>query len=96
MYRRFQPWYGGHLIFGLHYYSFDYIVSSILARTLPESGPSLAVTIGFVYLLLALKRVYRQGYWKTFGKTVVLFAAVGVAEMLMVGGSVMLALRMAH
>ena len=93
VYRKLQPWYGAHLIFGLHYYSFDYIVCGIAALVAPDAGPQFAVLIGFLYLWLALKRVYRHGFWRTSGRAVVLFGAVTLAELIVMAISLVIAIR---
>jgi hypothetical protein len=94
LYRRRQPYLGAHLIFGLHYYSFDYVLSGALAR-LPGSASSQAIMLGgFVYLLLSLRHLFGDGFWRTLGKTFLLFFAIGLAEALMVVASLLVALRL--
>lgn len=88
LYRKRQPWYGAHLIFALHFYSFEYVISALWNRLLPDANPSVIIAVGFVYLLLALRYLYRQGWGLTFAKTWVLFIAVSLAEMLIIGGCV--------
>jgi hypothetical protein len=93
VYRKFQPWYGGHLIFGLHFYAFDNLVMGVAARAAPDLGGPFAITAAFLYLWLALKRVYRQGFWRTTGKSFVLMGAVSFAELLVMGISLWTAIR---
>lgn len=87
-YRKLQPYYGAHLIFGLHYYSFEYLVNGLTARIAPDAGPPIAIPLGFVYLLLALRKLYGQKFGRTFAKSLLLFLAVALAEMLIVVASV--------
>ena len=94
LYRGRQPFLGAHLIFGLHYYSFDYVLSGAMARVPPEVASQIIVFLGFGYLFLALRRLFGDGFWKTLGKCFLLFTAIGIAEAVMVVGSLLLALRL--
>lgn len=94
LYRRRQPYLGAHLIFGLHYYSFDYVLSGAMARVPPDVASQIIVAGGFSYLFLALRRLFGDGFWKTLGKCFLLFTAIGIAEALMVVGSLLVALRL--
>ncbi len=78
-----KRYYVEHLIFSLHYYSFDFFCKSlfalvfILAAALGVKLPTLILNffypIAFIYLILALRRVYRQSWPMTALKSVVLF-----------------------
>ncbi len=78
-----RRYYVEHLIFSLHYYSFDFLCKSIFAVAFIVSGafgfklPSLALDlfypVAFIYLLFALRRVYLQSWVITGMKAVVLF-----------------------
>jgi hypothetical protein len=78
-----RRYYVEHLIFSLHYYSFDFfcktifavmfIVSGALGFKLPSLVLDLFYPVAFVYLLLALRRVYRQTWPITGMKAVVLY-----------------------
>lgn len=78
-----RRYYVEHLIFSLHYYSFDFFCKSIFAVAFIISGalglklPSLALDlfypVAFIYLLFALRRVYRQSWAITGMKAAVLF-----------------------
>ncbi|HLJ47985.1 MAG TPA: DUF3667 domain-containing protein [Bryobacteraceae bacterium] len=95
-YRKKQRFYGAHIILGMHFYSFEYIVSGALARAWPNAavGPVITVVIGFVYLWICLRRLYGEGWLRTFFKSLLLFFAVAFAEMVTVGGSVFAAATM--
>ncbi len=77
-----RRYYVEHLIFSLHYYSFDFfcksifavlfIVSAGLGFKLPTLVLDLFYPVAFIYLLLALRRVYRQNWSITGMKAVVL------------------------
>ncbi|HKO95752.1 MAG TPA: DUF3667 domain-containing protein [Pyrinomonadaceae bacterium] len=78
-----KRYYVEHLIFSLHYYSFDFFCKSVFAllfiisRTLGHQFPVIVLNlfypVAFVYLLFALRRVYRQGWPITTIKSLVLF-----------------------
>ncbi len=78
-----RRYYVEHLIFSLHYYSFDFfcksifavafIVSAALGFKLPTLALDLFYLVAFIYLLFALRRVYRQSWAITGMKSVVLF-----------------------
>ena len=84
LYFRLKQYYVEHLVFSLHYYSFDFfcksvfallfIVSAALGRKLPTQVLNLFYPIALVYLLFAVRRVYKQSWAKTLLKSVVLFA----------------------
>ena len=82
-YFRMRKYYVEHLVFSLYYYSFDFFCKSAFALLfvvvaaagwkLPEHVLTLFYPIAFTYLLLALKRVYKQKWPITVAKCVVLF-----------------------
>ena len=79
-----RRYYVEHLIFSFHYYSFDFLCKSLFAGLfllvgafggrLPVMVLNLFYIVAFLYLLLALRRVYRQSWPRTILKSVVLFA----------------------
>ncbi len=89
-YRKKQRYYGAHIILGMHFYSFEYLVNGALARALPETalGAPVSIGIGFLYLWLCLRRLYGEGWFVTVLKTCFVFIAVALGEMVTVGGSV--------
>ncbi len=78
-----RRYYVEHLIFSLHYYSFDFfcksvfallfIVSAAVGHRFPVMVLNLFYPVAFIYLVLALRRVYRQGWPITAIKSLVLF-----------------------
>jgi hypothetical protein len=78
-----RRYYVEHLIFSLHYYSFDFfcktifavafIVAGVLGLKLPSLVLDLFYPVAFIYLMFALHRVYRQSWAMTGMKAVVLF-----------------------
>jgi hypothetical protein len=82
-YFRMKKYYVEHLVFSLYYYSFDFfcksafalifIVTAAVGWKLPYQVLNLFYPIAFVYLLLALKRVYQQRWLITTVKAVPLF-----------------------
>jgi hypothetical protein len=83
LYLRARRYYVEHLIFSLHYYSFDFFCKSLFAvafivakglgYTLPVVVLNLFYPVALTYLILALRRVYRQGLPLTTVKAMVLF-----------------------
>jgi hypothetical protein len=94
VYRKQQAFYGAHVIFGLHFYSFEYVINSLTARIPAEATASLTTIAGGIYLFLALRRLFGQSVAKTVWRTFVLFTAVAVTETAMVVGSLLLVLRL--
>ncbi len=86
LYRRRQRYFGAHLIFGLHFYSFEYLLSGVMVKLWPDANAGITIGIGFVYLWFALKRIFQESWVKSFGKAYLLFMAVAIAEAVLVGG----------
>lgn len=84
LYIREKKYYVEHLIFSFHYYSFDFCCKSIFAilylaiaalgRKLPGMVLSFFYPIALIYLVFALRKVYRQKWPWTLLKSAVLFA----------------------
>jgi len=78
-----RRYYVEHLIFSFHYYSFDFLFKSLFAvlflavsafgAKLPGMALNFFYPIAFVYLVFALRRVYRQRWPITILKSFVLF-----------------------
>lgn len=78
-----KRYYVEHLIFSLHYYSFDFFTKSIfgllfvavslMGWKLSSQVLNLFYPLAFIYLPFALRRVYKQSWGKTLVKSVVLF-----------------------
>ncbi len=78
-----RRYYVEHLIFSLHFYSFDFFTKSLFAFMflvaglfgwkLPGQVLNFFYPLAFIYLLLALRRVYKQSWGKTLVKSLVLF-----------------------
>jgi hypothetical protein len=83
LYYRTRKYYVEHLIFSLHYYSFDFfcksvfallfIVSTAVGLRLPTQILNLFYPTALVYLIFAIRRVYKQSWTTTLLKSVVLF-----------------------
>ena len=87
VYRKRQRYYGAHLIFAMHYYSFEYVLSGSMAKAgeeFAEVATLVAIGIGFVYLCLSLRRLHGESWFRTIVKSSFLFLAVSVAELLTV------------
>jgi hypothetical protein len=84
LYIGMKRFYVEHLIFSLYYYSFDFFMKSIFAlgfivvaalgAKLQSIVLNLFYPVALLYLLFALRRVYRQRWPITIVKVVVLFA----------------------
>ena len=78
-----RRYYVEHLIFSFHYYSFDFFCKSLFAvlflaasafgGKLPGMALNFFYPVAFVYLMFALRRVYRQRWPITILKSFVLF-----------------------
>ena len=78
-----RRYYVEHLIFSLHFYSFDFFCKTLFALLIIASGaagfkpPTLALDlfypVALVYLVFAVRRVYKESWPKTLSKSVVLF-----------------------
>jgi hypothetical protein len=75
--RRKDYFYVSHVIFTVHYYCLVYI-TLIIIYTLKSIGPwgtylSIPLTLGFyIYLYAAMLRFYKQGWFKTFVKYILI------------------------
>jgi len=84
LYFRMKRYYVEHLIFSLHYYSFDFFCKSVFALLfiaaaalgvkLPTQVLNLFYPTAFVYLVFAIRRAYHQSWSMTVIKSVMLFA----------------------
>ncbi len=84
LYLQLKRYYVEHLIFSLNYYSFDFfcksvfalgfLVSAALGWKMPVLFLNFFYPVAFIYLVLALRRVYRQSWPKTVAKGLALFA----------------------
>jgi hypothetical protein len=79
LYIRRDKYYVEHLVFSFHYHAFAFLITTIpllLYQLLPKyvSGSEFGIMLGIafaivlVYLYIAMKRVYEQGWFKTFVK----------------------------
>jgi hypothetical protein len=83
LYLSFKKYYVEHLIFSFHYYSFDFFCKSFFALAfvvatwfgskIPSTLLNFFYPVAFLYLLFALRRVYRQSWPWTVLKALVLF-----------------------
>jgi hypothetical protein len=81
-YEKKQFFYSEHLVFSICYYNFFFLIGSVsmVLETVPWLS-WLAVILDltiFVYLVLALKRTYRQGWGKTTFKFVSFMVVFGI------------------
>ncbi len=84
LYFKLRKYYVEHLIFSFHYYSFDfcckslfaliYLAAAMLGAKIPSMVLNFFYPVAFLYLLFALRRVYRQSWPWTLLKSLILFA----------------------
>ncbi len=77
LYIRRDFYYIEHLIFSFHYHAFAFLIMSVAlildeVWTMSLSLSGIAFLGILVYLFLAMRRVYRQGFFKTFLKFILL------------------------
>jgi hypothetical protein len=83
LYFGMKRYYVEHLIFSLYYYSFDFLCKTLFAVAIlgaSAAGTKLSTRmldffypVAFIYLLFALRRVYKESWGRTVLKAVVLF-----------------------
>ena len=78
LYRRRQPYFVNHLVFGLHYYSVWYALA--LVGSLNGRISRLMLGASLIFLVLSLRRVYRQGWLLLTLKSGVLFVWLVIVE----------------
>jgi len=91
VYRRSRRKYVEHLIFSLHFHSFVFILLILTVVTSWPPAGLIALALFYVYLYLAMKRVYGQGWRKTWLKHFLLTSAYNFVffvfiVMVLVGG----------
>ncbi|HVI48480.1 MAG TPA: DUF3667 domain-containing protein [Chitinophaga sp.] len=88
MHSRKRWLYADHGIFAIHFHSFLFIIlllGVILDKLLPvENIISWAVFIGLVYLVIALRNVYQQAWWKAILKAWVLTIGYFTASVIVI------------
>ena len=77
LYRRSGRFFAEHLIFTLHIHAFAF-VALILLLPLPESIGWVVPVWILVHLFIAMRRVYGESRWRTFGKFAILMIAYNV------------------
>ena len=102
LYVRRRRFLAEHLVFGTHFMCFAYVMSVVLWPVyvtigVRQSAGNLVLTvitsaISIFYLFHGLRRVYGQGGGKVLGKAVILWGAMFVSQMLLMGGSLGVAL----
>lgn len=72
LYVRRKRFYVEHFVFALHLHAFAFITGTVIMIS-PWDAPSVVLVVWFmIYLFIALKRVYGQGYVRTLFKYVAL------------------------
>lgn len=85
LYRRRQPYFVNHLIAGLHFYSFWYALSvlvSVPVKLMPGvPGLNLLNFLSFIYLFLALQRLFPEHWFLRIVKTLALVVVLMTTEL---------------
>lgn len=58
--RKVQRYYGAHLIWALHYYSFVYVLTGVVDKT--HANPMVGIFAQIVYLMVAMRRLAGSGF----------------------------------
>jgi Protein of unknown function (DUF3667) len=94
-YSRKEYYYVNHAIFTVHYHCFSFLLFLVfmgLDKLIPGDRTSLvlgllALLLAFIYLVAALHGMYRQSFWFSLGKAIVIFLlyfiTISVANMLL-------------
>jgi hypothetical protein len=83
LYRRRQRYFGAHMILAMHFYSFENILSAVMAPVTPlvaEPVRPIFILIPVAYVFLMLRRVFGQKAWLTALKTVPVFLLFVIIE----------------
>lgn len=78
LYLRTGRFYVEHFIFALHAHSFAFILFC-LTMPVPDAISRFMTFVLLLYLVIAMKRVYRQGWFRTIFKWIVLAGAYSIA-----------------
>lgn len=87
--RKVQRYYGAHLIWALHYYSFVYVLTGVVDKT--HANPMVGIFAQIVYLMVAMRRLAGGAWWAAVLRAAALMGAVAVSELVVV----LIALRLA-
>lgn len=94
LYVRRDYFYSEHLVFSIHYYNFFYLASTInlFVDLIPFVGSYISALITvwiFLYLLLSMKRMYKQNWGKTILKYLLFLGAFFVFMLLGIVGNIL-------
>jgi len=84
LYRRRQPYFGAHMILAMHFYSFENVLSAVMAPVRPLAPVWVApvfILIPLAYIFLMLRRVFGQTAGLTALKTVPVFLLFVIIEL---------------
>lgn len=91
LYIRTGRYYIDHFIFALHVHAFAFILFTVL-MPVPDTVSRYTTLILLVYLVLAMKRVYAQGWTRTIFKWLMLSGMYALALGIAIVGAVMVAI----
>lgn len=81
VYRRHQPYYAGHTVLAVHFYSFWYLVSVVTSQLPTWVGSVAGFWLSIVYLWMTLRRLFGESRVRTSANTLLLYAAMVLIEM---------------
>jgi hypothetical protein len=93
LFRRRQPYFGAHLIFAMHVYSFANILMGSFSAPRFQAIKAALGWLTFLYLLLALHRIYGETWFRTFWRAGALMLILVVAELVTVFAVVLVVYR---
>ena len=91
LYVRRKRFYVEHFVFALHVHSFAFLAGTVIMLARWDLLATVLLLWFLVYLFVALKRVYGQGYFRTLLKYAALGAAYSLLLVVGVGATVLLA-----
>lgn len=91
LYIRTGRYYIDHFIFALHVHAFAFILFTVM-MPVPDAVSRYTVLILLVYLILAMRRVYAQGWMRTIFKWLALSGMYALALGIAIVGAVMVAI----
>lgn len=92
LFRKPGRYYLTHFIFSVHFHAFIFLLMTVMVILIDHIFPtsvflsqwSLMLTVGLlqIYLVIALRRVYHQSWFATFGKTLLLNLMYSISVMI--------------
>lgn len=81
LYRRAQPYYAGHLVLAVHFYSVWYLVSLVTSRLPYQAGAISGMTVSGAYLFRMLRRLSGDSRLRTAPRALALYVVMMLLEL---------------